>query len=639
MAPPEKALLSLHEVVRSFGAQPVLKGVSLTVHQGDRLGLIGRNGSGKSTMLRILSGMDEPDSGIVARGQGLSVEYLPQVSTLNPAQTVLSVLEAALEELRHLLRRYHDLAGAMSSPGAHEASHEEFDALHHRLSVLGAWDAGHEHKWISEELCLPADDRRLESLSGGELRRVALAGCILRRPDILLLDEPTNHIDTDSVEWIEAFLERYPGSCILVTHDRYFLDRVVNRIVELEFGKLISFPGNYERFLEYKAGLEDTRQRTEDNRQSLLRRELEWVRRGPKARTTKQLARIKRFDALQESAPKDRHREFAFEIPESEPLGKVILEAKDLSYKIEGRVLFKDFALLMQKHMRVGILGPNGCGKTSLLQVLMGSREAWRGRVTRGENTQFLYVSQSGELSNPEQTVLGFVSDGARYLDVSGRKLHVPAYIERFLFDASVIQAPIHTLSGGERARLALLKNLLRGGNFLVLDEPTNDLDLYSLRVLEEAIDAFGGCALIVSHDRYFLNRVCTHMLIFEEGGKIETITGGYDDFLLYRSRKKAGPASLSPVESPRVEEPPPVKSRSPRKLSYIEKQELEGIEASILDQEEEVLRLERRIHEPDFYREDNAVVQATLRALEDAKACVRAAYDRWEALDAMRQR
>ncbi len=642
MATLGKPLLSVQGATHSYGAQPVLRDVSLTVHEGDRVGLIGRNGSGKSTLMRIMAGGIAPDAGLVTRAQDARVSLLEQRCVLRPEQTVGTVLEHAGSEVRGMVAAYHatveELAHTPGECWEHRRLQAECEHLQHALDIADGWNWEQEVKRIHVALDLPGHERRLSTLSGGELRRVDLAVKLLQKPDVLLLDEPTNHIDTRSVAWIEEFLEGYPGSCVLVTHDRYFLDRIVNRIVELEFNRVYTFPGNYERFLEYKAQVEDSEARTEANRLAFIRRELAWFRRGPKARGTKQKARIHRFIDAREEGPPPRHSDFLFEIPALDKLGKDILEAKAVTHGYGEHTLFRDFSLIMQKGMRVGVVGPNGCGKTTLLRVLMGLEEPRLGEVRMGETTRFLYVDQRHEAIDPEQTVLDFVSDGAHRIDLNGRRLFVPAYLERFLFDKASAFMPMGNLSGGERNRLHLLKRLLKGGNFLVLDEPTNDLDLYTLRVLEETIDAFDGCALVVSHDRYFLNRVCTHMLVFEAGARIVQLAGNYDDYLLYRERRdqaeKTERAAARTAAPQRREAP--AGSGKPRRLTYKEKMELDGMEARILEAESEAARLEEVIQQPGFYEKAHNEVNEVLAALERVRSETAALYERWEELEAL---
>jgi len=633
---PAKVLVTAQNIIMSYGGQPVLNEVSLTIHEGDRIGLIGRNGSGKSTLMRILAGLAEPDAGQVTRTLGTRMALLPQESDLDPDKSVGEVLREASADIRAMLDAYHHamerLAKTSGECWEHRELQAECDSLQHALHISGAWDLEQEVKKISLSLDLPPQDRLLNTLSGGELRRVNLAVKIIQRPDVLLLDEPTNHIDTRSVEWIEEFLENYDGSCVLVTHDRYFLDRIVNRIVEIEFTKLLAFPGSYERFLEYKAVLEETRSRTEENRRSLIRRELEWYKRGPKARGTKQKARINRFLEIRGQGPPPKHREFLFEIPEPQPLGKTILEVKDLAYGYGDSLLFRNFSLIMQKEMRIGILGPNGSGETTLLKVLMGLEEPRRGKIFRGETVEFLYVDQAHEEIAPHKTVIEFIAGGARWLDINRRRMYIPAYLEKFLFDKNAVDAPVSNLSGGEKNRLYMVKRLLAGGNFLILDEPTNDLDLYTLRILEETIEAFNGCALIVSHDRYFLNRICTHMLVFEDGGRIVQIAGNYDDYLLYKERRAADAAAQKPEPLAKPAKKTEVAS-GPRRLTWKEKQELEGMEAAILAAEAEAARLEQEILQPEFYSQNHEHVQEILHTLDRAKGHINALYVRWEEL------
>ncbi len=642
MSHPGKALLSAQKVSKSFGAQQILENVSLTIHEEDRIGLIGRNGSGKSTLLRILAGTVMPESGFTTRAQGIHVSFLEQQQHFESEETVQDALNRAVAKWRSLLQRWHQLNEQMAS--AEKGSREyllweaECQEIHHRLDVAGRWDPVVEIKLMAEQLHLPDLKRTLGSLSGGELRRVDLARTLLEQPDVLLLDEPTNHIDADSVSWIEGYLEKYSGACVLVTHDRYFLDRVSNRIVELSHGSVMSFPGNYAHFLEYKAAVDEVQQRTEANRQALIRRELAWYKRMPQARGTKQKARIGRlFDAAAQGSPPADKR-FAFAIPEPERLGKDILEARLITHAYGERLLFERFSLFMQKGMRVGIVGPNGCGKSTLLRVLMGQEEPLSGELLKGAATQFLYVDQTLADMDPELTVLQFISDGQRHVDVGRQRIHIPSYLESFLFDKSCADMPVGRLSGGEKRRIDLAKKLLKGGNFLILDEPTNDLDLYTLRVLEETIEAFDGCALIVSHDRYLLNRLCTHMLVFEEKGQIVQIAGNYDDYLLYRDRQET--SVREERRNARKEESSEKSAPISRKkgLSYQEKKRLDMMESLIAEAEGALERLQKEVNAPGFFERPFTETQSTLTLLSNAEQQVSDLFDEWMLLEAKKE-
>lgn len=632
----DDAILSAQSIAMSFGAQPVLKDISLTLHDGERLGLIGRNGSGKSTLLKIMAGAITPVDGLVTRRQGLRIGMLDQNCTLDPEKAVGGVLEDAGRALRELIDEHETLSDRMvhTAPDSpeHRALENRYAELHHQLDVAGAWSLTHDIKRISIALNLPGHERLAGTLSGGELRRLDLAATILSKPDVLLLDEPTNHVDMATVEWVEHYLANYSGSLILVTHDRYFLELVVTRIVEIEFNRIFSFPGNYAEFMRRKLDLHGVESRTEMGRQNLLRRELAWLQRGPKARSTKQKARIRRYDELESEEGLRIQKELTLEIPQPQRLSKRILEADHLAFGYGDTPLFENFTYIFQKGMRVGVVGPNGCGKTALLRVLMGVEEPTSGTLFISEATDFLYVDQTHEEIDPNQTILNFVSNGANYWDINGRRMYVPAYLERLLFDMDSVKMPMRNLSGGERNRIELAKKLLRGGNFIILDEPTNDLDLATLRVLEEALRSFDGCAMVVSHDRYFLNRICTHLLAFEDDGSIAHIAGNYDDYLLWRERTRRDGAPARPVPKRPAKDPRPAHGAG--RLTYLERKELGEIEAAIEAAETEVEGVEGRVHEPGFYERDYKKVQEILSALEAAKAETERLYRRWHDLE-----
>ncbi len=632
-----EAIVTVQNAVKGFGAQHVLEGVSLAIHTGERVGLIGRNGAGKSTLMRIIAGLDKPEEGQVTWKRGLRVTLLQQDCVFDPAATTEEVLHGAMRERLELRKTYQGAVDALdqAEPGTdeHHRLSEQVETLAHRLDVLGAWDAEQELRRVRHALGLPPADQTVGQMSGGERRRLDLAAALLQRPDLLLMDEPTNHLDVTSVEWLENFLRGFEGAVMLVTHDRYFLDRAVNRMIELERRQAVSFTGNYTAYLEKKAEREAIEARNEQRRQATLRRELEWLKRGPKARGTKQQARIDRYHDLANQEGPESGPETRFSIPRPPRLGKRIVDAEDITKRYGGAVLFEHLSFSIEKNMRLGIAGANGCGKTTLLRVLMGEERPDSGRVALGETTQFLYVDQTHEQIDPDKTIQEHVAGGASHVEVNGQRIYIPAYLETFLFDRASIRMPMRNLSGGERNRVELVRKLLKGGNVLVLDEPTNDLDLQTLRVLEEAIANFEGCAVLVSHDRYFLNRLCTHLLVFEGGGQVAQITGNYDDYLLYRERQ--GVPSEEKSAPAKASKPKPKQSQE-RRLTYKEKQELDGLHDAIEAAEAKVAELEEIIHAPGFYEQDYAKVQETLDALEAAKSRVESLYNRWEELEAI---
>ena len=603
------AILTVQNVEKAFGARRVLAGVNLAVHEEDRIGLVGVNGSGKSTLLRLMMNEgDGPDDGLITRKRNLRVEYVPQEPVMDPTATVETILREGL--------RTHAAATG-----------EDEDSLDYELRGLAA------------ALHLPPREKPVGNLSIGERRRVALARALLAAPELLALDEPTNHLDAATVDWLEERLRARDGALLLVTHDRYFLDRVATRIIELDRGQLYAYEGNYSRFLEKQAERLGNESAREKQRASFVRRELDWIRRGPAARTTKQQARIDRFDAAVSAKPDAGQlppRQLALRLPTGPRLGKTILDLDGLSLAIGGKKLFQDLTLAMKPGDRIGIVGENGAGKTTLVRTILGMQEPDAGKVTVGVNTRFAFLDQARSDLRDDRSVLEEVAGDNDQVFLEDGPVHVRTFLRMMLFDDGFADTPVGTLSGGERNRVQLARLLRLGGNFLILDEPTNDLDLVTLGVLEEALAEFPGCALVVSHDRWFLDRVATGILAFEGDGVVSFHEGNYSD---YQRRKKV---AAQPIATPVAERgergarPSRSAAGGPRKASFKEKQELAGMEAAITAAEARVVELEATLSDPGTFKDRASEVPALVASLDGARHEVERLYARWTELEAL---
>ena len=622
----EGVLISAQDLVLNINDRALLDRASLALSAGDRIGLVGRNGAGKSTFMRLLAGEAEADDGVITRRRELVTGYLSQAFELDPE---ITVIEAARDGARHVLALIHEFENLPGYSSRH-------DHLEERIQQLEGWTVDSRVRTALNQLGCPPDDRKIGGLSGGERRRVALARALIARPDFLMLDEPTNHLDTESVEWITEFLAGYPGGLLVVTHDRHFLDSVATTIVELRNGKFERYDGNYSEYLLQRAEKLATEELTEHKRQMFLRREIEWVRRRPKAQTSKSQARLDRFSAAESSGPPPSESEMELVIPPPPPLGNRVVDIEGVGMQFGGRRLFSDLSLNFAGGTRIGVTGRNGLGKTTLLRILLGEMPPTEGEVRIGSLTRFNYVDQGRLRVNEERTVLEEVSDGTEWVQWGDEKLSLRGYLKRFLFTDDRITTQVKHLSGGERSRLLLARVLKRGGNFLVLDEPTNDLDLQTMRVLEEALTLFPGCVLVVSHDRYFLNRVCTGILAFEGEGQVTFSEGNYDYYLEKRRRAASGSGGGA-REFKVTGSPAGSKAGKPRKLSFKEQRELEGIEAVIQVAEAEVTEREAQFVDPEFVRKNGARMQALLAELETSKVKVAVLYARWEELEAVR--
>lgn len=618
---PPQAVLSASELHIAFGSKPLLKSGTIAILEGERVGLVGRNGCGKSTFLKIAAGAIAPDSGQVTLRRGLLTGYLPQDFELEEELTVHEAVLRGASAIQALIAEYE--SASADSPRA--------AFLLERIEQLEGWTLDSRAKALLTNLNAPEPDRIIATLSGGEKRRVALCRSLIARPDLLILDEPTNHLDTDSILWLEEFLARYQGTCIFVTHDRYFLDRVCNRIVEIHLGGFVSYPGNYTDYLIAQAEREAVAEQTEHKRQKFLKSELEWVRRAPGARRTKSQDRVDRYFEAAAQGPPEKTGDVDLILPPPRELGNRVISLKDVAAEANGRTLFSGLTWEVPAGARVGIVGRNGSGKTTLLRILTGEQAPASGTVEKGARSEINLIDQHRLQIDHSRTVWDEVGEGRETVKLGEETVTLRGYLRRFLFQEDQMNQLTGLLSGGERSRVLLAKILKRGGNVLLLDEPTNDLDLATLRVLEEALVRFQGTVIVVSHDRYFMNRVCTHVLAFEQDGSLGYDVGNYDEYL---ARKAGRSAKTSAVSLVKAVVPQATKAARTVKMSWKEERELEGIEANIHAVEEAVLAAETRLNDPDFYRAGASEIAAFQVNLERQRGEVVALYARWEELE-----
>ena len=510
----------------------VLKGLWLSFYPGAKIGVLGVNGSGKSTLLRIMAGVDKEYAGEAKAADGVRIGYLSQEPRLEPGKTVQETVEEAVHETRSLVLRFEEIGQKLGEdPPDMDKLLEEYGVLQDKIEAAGGWEIDRVVERAMDALRLPPPDAKVDPLSGGEKRRVALCRLLLEKPDILLLDEPTNHLDAESVAWLERFLHEYPGTVVAVTHDRYFLDNVAGWILELDRGAGYPYEGNYTGWLEQKRKRLQVEQKQESGRQKTLARELEWVRMNPRARQAKSKARIAAYETLLAQEKDKQYEPTEIHIPAGARLGNVVVDAKGVKKGFGDRLLFDDLTFSLPRGGIVGVIGPNGAGKTTLFRMIMGQEKPDAGELTIGETVQLAYVDQSRDALDPTKNVWAEISGGEDKIMVGKREVASRAYVSQFNFQGSDQQKKVGDLSGGERNRVHLAKLLRRGGNVLLLDEPTNDLDVDTLRSLEEALLDFAGCAVVISHDRWFLDRIATHILAFEGDSKAVWFEGNYQAY------------------------------------------------------------------------------------------------------------
>ncbi len=524
-------IMTIENLTRLYDEKEILSDIWLAFYPGAKIGVLGNNGSGKSTLLRIMAGEDTDFMGTVRPAKGIRIGYFPQEPRLDPQKTVGECIEEAVAESRAVLDRFNELSMKLCedlSPEEMEKVLNEQAAVQDQIDAANLWELDRNLEIAADAIQLPSSDQKIEVLSGGEKRRVALCQLLLMNPDMLLLDEPTNHLDAHSVQWLEKFLATFPGTVVAVTHDRYFLDNVAGWILELDRGKGMPFEGNYTSWLEQKQKRLEQEERRETRRQRELKRELDWVRMSPKARATKNKARLQRYNELAAQEYDVRDDAAQIQIPTTRKLGQLVVKAEGLSKSFGDRLLFEGLNFDLPPGGIVGVIGANGAGKTTLFRLITGQEQQDSGKLTIGETVDISYVDQSRDSLDDSKTVYEEISGGHDLLEVGKAKIHARAYCGRFNFKGSDQQKKVGQLSGGERNRVHFAKLLRSGGNLLLLDEPTNDLDVDTLRALEEGLESYGGCAVVVSHDRWFLDRIATHILSFEGEGQVVWCEGNY---------------------------------------------------------------------------------------------------------------
>ncbi|UTR08923.1 ABC-F family ATP-binding cassette domain-containing protein [Evansella sp. LMS18] len=617
------SIFRVENLHKTYGEKVLFNHITFSVGEKERIGLIGVNGTGKSSLMKVLAGIEGKEAGEMYHANDFKIEYLPQEPELKEDLTVLDQVYFGDAPIMKAMRGYETALLDLEKDPADEGKQKKLAKMQQKMDEEEAWEANTIAKTILTKLGITEFSKQVQYLSGGQKKRVAIAKALIQPVDLLLLDEPTNHLDNETIEWLEQHLAQYRGALMLITHDRYFLNRVTNRIFELDQGELYQYEGNYELFLEKKAEREEVAEQRESKRQNLLRRELAWLKRGAKARTTKQKARIQRAEKLQDEKGLTEKGEVDFAIG-SVRLGKKVIELEEVSKAYEGKQLIKNLSYLIVPGERLGIIGPNGTGKSTLLNIMAGRAKPDSGSVETGETVKIGYYTQDHEDLDGSLKVIEYIKAVAEVVQTAdGRVITAEQMLERFMFPRPVQWTHIHRLSGGERRRLYLLKVLMGEPNVLFLDEPTNDLDTQTLSVLEDYLDQFPGVVITVSHDRYFLDRVVDHLLVFEGTGNVSRYQGSYSEFM--EEKKQQTPAKAQKGESSSSHGHGKQEKSKPKKLSYKDQKEWEGIEERIAALEERLEQLEKEIMESgsnldrarDLYEEQNKVEAELEQAME----------------------
>ncbi|MDA7530259.1 ABC-F family ATP-binding cassette domain-containing protein [bacterium] len=615
-------LFSANELRLAYGHQTLLDGVTVAISAGEKVGLVGRNGCGKTSLLKILANENQADSGETSARRGLRVGYLPQEFELDPALSVYDNIAAGAADVASAVTRYENGDGSES----------ELADLLTLIEHTDGWNLDARIKSLSNALFTPPLESETGPLSGGEKRRVALCSALASQPDLLLLDEPTNHLDSESIRWLEDFLKTYTGAVIFVTHDRYFLNVIATRIIEISDGKAYSHPGNYTAFLESKAARQEIAENTEKKRQKFLKDELKWVKAGVKARTTKSRSRLDAFYEVKDQDAPVREGEIDLLIPPPPRLGNTIVDLEDVSITLGDRTLFRSVNLSLEEGQCTGIVGKNGVGKSTLLKICLQQLEPTSGKAILGKQVKINYIDQSRMQLDGTGSLLDEISDGNEKIEFGDEILGARAYLRRFLFSDERINERVDLLSGGERARLMLAKVLKTGGNLIVLDEPTNDLDLQSLRMLEEALAAFPGTILVVSHDRYFLDRICDQIVAFEDDG-VKVSPGNFSYYLEKRQARENAARAQATAANRAAKKRASEKKDKPRKLTMAEAKELETLEEKVMEADDAVTTLQEKLSSPEV-QTNFEQIPVIMAELEAAKKVADGLINRWEFLE-----
>ena len=624
------SLLRTRQLHLSFGDQPLLEGVDFAIERGERVCLVGRNGSGKSTFFKVLEGKIAPDDGRVERRQGVRIAGLEQALPSDTRGPVFDCVAAGLGELGDLIGRFHRLSRQLAeNPGDQLLG--QLESTQHELEARSGWSLEQRVETVLSRLGLDAD-AQVETLSGGVQRRVLLARALVADPDLLLLDEPTNHLDIESIEWLENFLLDFKGTLLFITHDRSFLTRLATRIIDLDRGRLTDWPGDYPTYLRRKQAWLETEASHQAAFDKKLAEEERWIRQGIKARRTRNEGRVRALEKLREQ--RRQRRQVAgtatMRVQEAAQSGKLVVECEDAGYAIDGRPLIRHLDTLILRGDKIGIIGPNGVGKTTLLRLLLGELEPDQGLIRRGTNLEIAYFDQRRAQLDAQRSVIDNLADGRQFIELDGGQRHVISYLQDFLFAPERCHTPVKALSGGERNRLLLAKLFSKPSNLLVLDEPTNDLDMDTLDLLEERLLAYAGTVLLVSHDRAFLDRVVTASLVFEGQARVNEYVGGYSDWLRQRRTEPS-------AEAPRPVATPTKTPVRPAKLSYREQRELEQLPQKIEALETAVEALHQRMAEPGFYQLAGDAISAEKDRLAELEAELQCSYQRWEQLEQLK--